>query len=310
MDLLFGDPRLPWPHPVCIMGNLMKGYESTVRPYCKTKMSEKMAGIAGVILAAGTSFFTVWLFLQSDYFSWIIALYFGWSGLAMGCLISTGKLVQNTLDGGEITSSRKAVSMLVSRDVTKMDSSMLRKTLADTLSENFTDAFMAPFFWLVITGPAGLWCYKAVSTLDSQWGYLTPKWRYFGWCAAKSDDILAWLPARLSVLTFWLVSRLFPDKYWSGSWPGLWRILQDAKVMPSPNSGLPMACCAWLCNGRMAGPAIYFGELIEKGWMGPPQGHLWEEEKISDLLKLLSCSTIAGGILLWASACCMAWLFR
>ena len=207
------------------------------------------------------------------------------------------------VESADILCARTGVGWLVSRDVSGMERPVLRKTLADTLSENFTDAFVAPCFWLTVGGPVALWAYKAVSTMDSQWGYLTSEWRNLGNAAARSDDVLAWLPARLSVFILWFtnwLATLFPAlKSWQGEWPGFRRIRRDAGGMPSPNSGWSMAACAWLAGGRMAGPSVYFGKIVHKGWIGPPGE--WTRSKLLQLCRLMFMGSIIGAVLLWIS---------
>lgn len=256
----------------------------------------------------------VWGLISLPWGGGLFALYLAWAGLAMGCLLDTGRETISRTESAPLPEARVAVSWLVSRETGQMDRSTLRKTLADTLSENFTDAFVAPFFWLCLCGPAGLWIYKTVSCFDSQWGYLTPRWKALGWAGAKLDDLLAWIPARLGALSLFLCDKiysLFPSsRSWRGSWPGWKVIAKDAKGMPSPNSGWSMAACAWLCDGRMAGPSVYFGELVPKAWLGPPGENAgWDRLKLASLLRLTrSAAIIAGiiicvaGIILWSVA--------
>jgi len=143
---------------------------------------------------------------------WLFWLYFAYAGLALGGLLHAGRGVAALLRAQDITAARAALAGLVSRDVRTMDEQGLRRTLAETISENLNDAFVAPFLYLVCLGPAGLWAYKTVSTMDSMWGYTTVQWRELGWAAARqwrelgwaaarADDLLAFVPARLSALS-------------------------------------------------------------------------------------------------------------
>lgn len=315
MDLLLGDPHLPWPHPVCAIGGFLQRVEPVCRAFARRaskpfsiRWREKLSGFA-VLAIAGICVYTLVYGLEIlPWLGGVLAVYLAWAGLAMGCLLETGKTVLERVENGEIQSAREGVAWLVSRDVSQLDRPMLRKTLADTLSENFTDALLAPFFWLVFTGPAGLWLYKTVSTMDSQWGYLTPKWKYLGYAGAKGDDLLALIPARLSPLALGLahLAGAFWRRPWQGFWPGLRRIAEDAAGMPSPNSGWPMAACAWLCGGRMAGPSVYFGEIVEKGWIGPESAPAWNRSSLTALMSLLAWGSICGGCLVWLLALCLA----
>lgn len=306
LDLCFGDPDLPWRHPVCYLGKALDWLSPRLRrlaSLCRQHQSrlEKCLGFLALFLMAGISFVPVFLLLRIPFWGAILAIYLAWAGLAFGCLTNTGKIVLERVESGDLPLAREGVAWLVSRDVSQLDQPMLRKTLADTLAENFTDAFLAPYFWLLLTGPAGLWCYKAVSTMDSQWGYLTPKWRNLGYACAKADDCLAWLPARLAPLILHFASCLVPTKFksWQGYWPGYATIRADARGMTSPNSGWSMSACAWLCQGPMAGPSIYFGQLVQKAWLGPKDAPAWTCQRLLALMRLMTFGAIVGGLSLW-----------
>ena len=207
----------------------------------------KRQGLVCLLLLTGVSGLTVWLLISLPLLGALPAVYLAWAGLAMGSLLDTGREVLLRVETYPEPEARQALSWLVSRDTSRMDRPLMRKTLADTLSENFTDALLAPFFWLLLAGPVGLWMYKAVSTTDSMWGYLTERWRRLGWAGARADDCLAFIPARLSVAALWwtdiLLRRLRPAaRIWDGPWPGFRMVARQAVGMPSPNSGWSMTC--------------------------------------------------------------------
>ena len=309
LDILLGDPHLPWPHPVCLAGKCLALLESPARrlagsgPLASFRL--KLAGAGALCLLCTGTGAMVWLLVSLPGAGFVMALYFSWAGLALGSLERTGHETAHAIEYEELPMARMALSRLVSREVARLERPMLRKTLADTLAENFTDAFLAPWFWLLATGPAGLWIYKAVSTGDSMWGYLNERWRWLGWACARADDALAFIPARLAILALWLgdaLARLWPClRLWQGRWPGLQEIARQARHMPSPNSGWSMTACAWLCSSRMAGPSVYFGELVNKPWLGPPEAQAtpWNESGIRALLALELWSAICGGLALW-----------
>lgn len=315
LDLIFGDPPMPWPHPVCFPGRLMHLLEKRARIYMDKgpgvidkKNRGLFAGLLSLFVLLSIMGFLTRILLAVPYLECFFALYLAWAGLAMGCLLHTGKIVLEKIENSPLPEARIACSWLVSRDVSTMNQTILRKTLADTLSENFTDAFVAPFFWLLCTGPVGLWLYKTVSTMDSQWGYLTPEWKYLGFAGAKGDDLLAWLPARISILLLFITDKVltrFPSrKIWKGFFPAFHTIASQAIKMPSPNSGWSMSACAWLCAGNMAGPSVYFGELVVKPWLGPKKMTIipWDRPKLLALCSLLLYGAIIGGFVLWLGA--------
>lgn len=344
LDYLFKDPR-GLPHPVQAIGLLAAKLEAWARRFaqadedsdfrrvCIPGVAEVNAGyvagalaLCGVLLATGL---TVFLLTHLPWLGWLFALYLAYAGLALGSLLQAGQSALAALQAVEraqdatwpgdefeqaLARAREAVGGLVSRDLSQAQGRELYRALAESLSENFNDALVAPFFWLLLGGPSGplgplaLWLYKAVSTMDSLWGYLTPQWRYLGFASARLDDILAYVPARLSAILLWLASFIAPC---SGQWPGLALIKQDAAKMASPNAGWPMSAAAWLHAAHMGGPTVYFGETLQKPILGPQQASegevtadvlpvlAWNEAKIADLLLHLRLAGLLGCALMW-----------
>lgn len=310
LDLWLGDPALPWRHPVCLVGAALEKMEGPARRYAGSGASEALRGrlagavaLAVLVLGCGLA---VRLLVALPVLGTILAVYLSWAGLAMGSLLRAGQETLEQVECAPLSGAREALSRLVSRETAGMDRPLMRKTLADTLSENLTDAFVAPFFWLLVGGPVGLWCYKAVSTADSMWGYTTPRWRWLGWAGARADDMLAWIPARLAALSLWLAHTLAVRRRpWRGVWPGLHTLARQARGMPSPNSGWPMTAAAWLCGARMAGPSVYFGVLASKPWLGPEEGAAaaWDRTRLLALCALLRYAALCGGLCLWLAGC-------
>lgn len=267
LDALWGDPRLPWPHPVCWIGALLRWMEPVARRWG----ASRALGAICVFIVAALSGSVVWVLSHVPVLGPVFALYFAWAGLAARSLYTTVARVCIAADTAPLPQAQAALAALVSRDTGVLDREGLYKSLADTLAENHTDAVIAPLFWLAVGGPAGLWIYKAVSTVDSMWGYTTSQWRSLGWAGARLDDILAWLPARYGVLCLWAAYMLSPRfLQWNGRWPGIRCIARQAGGMASPNSGWSMSAAAWLLNAPLGGPTVYFGKMMDKPWVGPP----------------------------------------
>lgn len=215
LDLRLGDPKLPWPHPVCVVGRLLGRLEAPARRWAEQGGKEglprrgRLAGLCALLALVCCTGLAVLLLIGLPLLGPLLAVYLAWAGLALGSLLDTGREVLRRVETRPVPEAREAMSWLVSRDTSRMERPLLRKTLADTLSENLTDALLAPFFWLLLAGPVGLWCYKAVSTTDSMWGYMTEKWRWLGWAGARGDDLLAFVPARLSVVAIRLTDCCF-----------------------------------------------------------------------------------------------------
>ena len=316
LDYIFADPRC-LPHPVVFLGKIATFLEHKLlafgqhyqhKKYFLSGYALRRAGLAGLVLlcafSAGVVYSSITLlnYWAGAKFSFWLELYFAWSGLALGGLLLEGKASLNIfkkLDSIEkatplweqtLAEARQAVAMLVSRDTAKMQPLDLRRSLAESLSENFCDAFIAPLFWLCVAGPVGLWGYKATSTLDSMWGYKTEKWKDFGFAAAKFDDLLAYLPARLSAVFIFLVMRLlrrFDLKRQTPLWS---QIVKEAKSMESPNAGWSMSAAAWAVDARMGGATPYAGVLKAKPILGPELEPDWTCAKLTKLLRLLQYS--------------------
>ncbi len=160
----------------------------------------KAAGTICLLVNVLVVFNVVDLLVDIPYLGWAMYLYFAYSGLALGQLLKEGREISRILESGNLEGARARISLLVSRDTDDMNENDMRKALAETLSENFNDGFVAPAFFLCLGGPALMWAYKVASTMDSMWGYRSERFERLGWAGARADDILAYIPARLSAL--------------------------------------------------------------------------------------------------------------
>ncbi len=285
LDLLLGDPR--WlPHPVRLIGFMADGLEVFARSASDGNPGRIAGGIAALTLVFLVSL-VVYFSTTFGPVAFFVSLYLCYAGLALRCLLSEAKYVNRLLNSGQLTEARVALSMLVSRDTSKMNAGDMRRSLAETVSENLNDGFVAPLFWFCLAGPTGMWVSKTISTLDSMWGYKTEKYRDFGWFAAKADDCLAWIPARLTALSMYatgLVMRL-------GAIGTLKYAFRDAQTMESPNAGYPMAAAAWLVGAQMGGLTIYHGKVKAKPVLGP-KGKPWTSEGFTALYRLTRWSAV------------------
>ena len=302
LDAALGDPHR-WPHPVRLIGKLCERVEPIAR---QMLASEFLAGLIAVGCVLLATWLPVRLLLLLPYaLTTAIATYLGFAGLALGQLLREGKAASALLEKGDVEAARAAVGMLVSRDLSQAGIDDLCRALAETLAENYNDAFVAPLFWFALGGPVALWLYKAVSTMDSMWGYPHAPWTRFGTTAAVLDDALAFVPARISLVALFLAALCrakLPGRLGQKPgpllWPGFTRVMQDAHKMKSPNAGWPMAACAWLHGASMGGPTVYAGAVVQKPTLGPV-GVTWTPEKCADL-----CRTIAVAGVLSALALC------
>lgn len=278
LDLLLGDPP-GWPHPVRAIG---WGYARLDALADRMGWRNRLFGAVCVLLVAGGSALVVWAACSLPFIGSLAALYFAYAGLALGSLLAEARRAARFLIAGDMEAARLAVGGLVSRDTTALDAPDLWRALAESVAENANDGFTAPLCWLALGGPAGLWAYKAVSTADSMWGYRTERHEALGWFGARADDVLAYVPARLTVAGLWLAARLLGR----GQGVQFVDIARDARKSASPNAGWPMAAAAWLCAGGMGGPSRYFDKIVEKPRLGPSAGQ-WDAERVRLLSKMV-----------------------
>ncbi len=295
LDSLFGDPP-GRPHPVRLIGNFLNLLETRARAWAKARPGHlKLAGIACVLCVAGGCGAAVYFLTRLPGAGWFIALYFAYAGLALQSLCAEVDKARRAVEEDGLEAGRQAVALLVSRDVSAASEDDLSRALAETLAENINDGVIAPFFWLCLAGPAGMWVYKAVSTMDSMWGYKSPDWRDLGWAAARLDDLLAWIPARISAAALWLMPVL-PG---SRSRPKWRDVAAQARQMSSPNAGWPMAMAAWRLERSMGGPTCYHGELVDKPRLGPESALPWDEDSLLMLLEHARRAALCACALMW-----------
>ncbi len=292
LDLIFKDIEL-WPHPVRFIGIILNKLERYSRT--QTLIPLRVAGIISLFIVCIISGVIVVFFITLPMLGAIFKVYFAYAGLSLGGLLEKGREVLELCEMGKIQEARKRLSYLVSRDTSEMDDKEILRSLAETLSENFNDGFVAPFFYLVLGGPVLLWIYKSVSTMDSMWGYRTKAWKELGWAGARMDDILGYIPARIS---FFLIFSWYLIKTRDFSILNkLKNVVRDADKMESPNAGWSMATCAWVFGCTMGGSSVYFGKKYEKPLLGG--GGDWDISHIRSLLDfLLECGIYSCIVLL------------
>ena len=157
------------------------------------------------------------------------------------------------------------IKYLVSRDTENLSPSEINKAAVETYAENLSDGVIAPLFWLLLLGLPGAFVYKAVNTLDSMVGYRTPRYEKFGKASAHLDDLLNYIPARITAL---LIILLSPKLYRSSTSYPLSTLLRQASRHDSPNAGYPITAMAWALGIRLGGPTQYFGKVKKKAYFG------------------------------------------
>jgi len=299
-DLLLGDPRR-LPHPVVGIGRLIAGLERLL--YDRLR-SRRLGGLLLVVVTLSVAGAAAWGMLAlaacwHPVVAALVAVWLAWTCLAVRELHRQSAIVVVHLAAGDLAGARRALAMIVGRDTGELDEQAILRACVETVAENSSDGIVAPLFYLGLGGPVAGILYKAASTLDSMVGYRNERYREFGWAAARLDDLLNWLPARLTALCMVVASSpLGLDPH------GAWRIMcRDARKHASPNAGIPEAAAAGALGVQLGGPASYFGEWREK----PTFGDAGRELTIADyrgMVKLM----YAVAVLALVPACALGWL--
>lgn len=277
LDWLMGDPYWLF-HPIRFMGNMISALEARLR-----RLFPEHLLLAGGVLAGfmclfwtlipvlgflgiyrGLLFFGIqrhWIYICL----FVLESFFCGQLLAARSLQTESMKVCSALKEGDIEKARKAVSMIVGRDTAVLDRDGIARAAVETVAENTSDGVIAPFLFMALFGPAGGFFYKAVNTMDSMVGYKNETYLLFGRAAAKLDDAVNWLPARLSGMLLAAAAWLLPGMDGKNAW----RIFKrDRFNHASPNSAQGEAACAGALHLRLAGDAWYFGTLYKKPYIG------------------------------------------
>jgi adenosylcobinamide-phosphate synthase len=203
--------------------------------------------------------------MVSAVLAWFLHAFLLYSLLALGDLLQHVWRIEAAVRAGDLAGARQAVSALVGRDTDRMDGGACRRAAIESLSENLTDGFVSPVFWYVLAGLPGLVLFKVVSTMDSMVGYKTPRYLRFGWCGARLDDLMNYLPARITWLVIAAIAALLPA--YSGR--KAWIVgLRQHRLLLGPNSGWSEAATAGALERQIVGPIWLEGVQVTDLWIG------------------------------------------
>lgn len=254
LDALAGEPRLiwdRWPHPAVLAGRFVALLDDSLNRD-DNRRARGLLAVAVLVVAAGAA-------------GWFLAALPGWWAevLVLAVLLAQRSLVDHVRAVGHALqvstgSARIAVARIVGRDTGCMDDAAIARAAIESAAENLSDGVVAPVFWYTVAGLPGLLIYKIVNTADSMIGYRNDRYEDFGRTAARLDDLLNVIPARLTAAIIWLVS----PQLWSR--PGLWAAIRaDARHHASPNAGWPEALMARALGVALAGPRSYQGRSTD-----------------------------------------------
>jgi adenosylcobinamide-phosphate synthase len=268
LDLLLGDPH--WlPHPVQGMGWMIGRLEPVLRAsFPKTPKGERAAGMVLVLLVSGSTILSTaavlaLCYLVSPVLAFCVEVLICYQLLATKSLRVESMKVYHALNTGTLEDGRKAVSMIVGRDTENLTESEVIAAAVETVAENTSDGILAPMLWMAVFGPLGGMFYKAVNTMDSMVGYQSPRFLYYGRAAAKLDDVLNFLPARIAGFLMCVAACLGFNAS-----EAFHIFFRDRRNHKSPNSAHTEAACAGALGVQLGGAHNYFGQRVEKPTIG------------------------------------------
>jgi adenosylcobinamide-phosphate synthase len=269
------------PHPVVGVGAMINAGERLLNRPERSSRVRKISGVATVAATAGVAALAGLAASRLPGPSPVLAATLG---LAQRSLYDHVSAVAKALEADDLPAARTAVGMIVGRDTAGLDASGVATAAIESLAESFNDGIVAPAFWLALAGLPGLYAYKAVNTADSLIGHREPRWKDFGWAAARTDDVMNLAPARLAGALIAMAG--------GGGWKVM---LRDARHHASPNAGWPEAAMAGALGVRLGGAVAYDGVMTDRPVFGegpPPTA--------ADLHRALKIYVRACG-LLWAA---------
>jgi adenosylcobinamide-phosphate synthase len=306
LDAVAGEMRLFYrfvPHPVVAIGRVISFFDKQLNRESRGQVDRAMRGFIVVLVmvtASGAIGFAVSLLSAWHPFGWLIELFLVATLVAQRSLYDHVAAVAKPLGAGDLEGARNAVSQIVGRDPNSLDSHGVARAGIESAAENFGDGVVAPVFWYLVFGFPGILVYKTVNTLDSMIGYRNDRYRSFGFTAAKLDDVLNWVPARIAGLLISLAAIAAPG---ANPLRALRVMVTDARKHRSPNAGWPEGAMAGAIGVALAGPRRYGSQVVDDEWIG---GKGRARATAADMRKALVVYTfacIANGLVvlaLWA----------
>jgi adenosylcobinamide-phosphate synthase len=305
-DLLSGDPvyRL---HPVRLIGQLLTVTERALR---SAGLDGRLGGVLLFVALSALSIGAVALVVSiagaiGPWPGWIAHTFFVYSFLALGDLLHHVWRVERAASAGDVARARLEVANLVGRDTDRMDEAACRRASIESLGESLTDGFTSALFWYLVGGLPGLTLFKVVSTMDSMVGYKTPRYLYFGWAGARLDDLMNFVPARVTWLLISIAAAIVPGASARQAIAIGWH---QHSTLLGPNAGWSEAATAGAIRRRLVGPIWRGGQMVTDVWIGHPDDppaatreDVWRAAAVCTAAGLLAVLIVVG-ILIGARA--------
>ncbi|WP_320152906.1 adenosylcobinamide-phosphate synthase CbiB [uncultured Tolumonas sp.] len=270
LDLILGDPH-HWPHPIRWIGNSISWVQKQLRAICHSEPALYIGGAVLWVVIVGSTWLITWVVISglsavNIWLGRLVELWLAYTILAGRCLSDAAMDVYRALNSGSLENSRRQLSYIVGRDTSQLHETQITRGVVETVAENTVDGVIAPLFYLFLGGVPLAMAYKAINTLDSMVGYKNEKYKAIGCVSARIDDLANLIPARISWLLLAMAAwclKLDARQAFKIGW-------RDRYQHKSPNCGWPEATVAGALGVRLGGPNSYFGELVEKPWIGDP----------------------------------------
>ena len=298
LDAFFGEPETIWsryPHPATLMGRAVNLFDEILNR--GSDRFKRVAGILAIIILVFGAFLLGRLIQLIPDFG-VLEI------LCAAVLLAHRSLIEHVGDvavglRSSLAEGRHAVSMIVGRDSKSLDESGISRAAIESASENFSDGVIAPLFWFLLLGLPGLLVYKIVNTADSMIGYKSEEYYYFGFGAAKLDDLLNWIPARLTSGLICIAN--FQPKT-------LMEIQDDANLHRSPNAGWPESATARVLGIALAGPRSYDGVMTDDLYVNENGKKDLKADDIEDSIAIINRAWIGAAVLL-VLVVILGWVF-
>lgn len=268
IDLIIGDPL--WiTHPVVYIGRLISLLERIFRILAKSPGAQRIAGILEVLIVIVFTYLGTYFIIEFFYglhyiVGIILSIYLLQSTIAIKGLVQAGNQIYGLLEQDKLSLAREAVNKIVGRDCDSLKEEGVVRAAIETLAENTSDGILAPIFFYLLGGVPLAMTYKAVNTLDSMLGYKNDRYRYYGWAAARLDDLVNLIPARITGICLCLAAGLTGQNLMRSCQI----MFRDAAKHPSPNAGYPEGAVAGALGIRLGGINYYHGQASFRAYLG------------------------------------------